>query len=499
MWLATLITLAWQYENWHGRRDYEEQIALFKAEYGDMKWHDFTPPRVADEENFFAAPVFETFVVKEPRRPPARGAGQSEEVYNYQRKCDELADALPHGRFLRMKTPEIKTVPCGWVGELPPEEGIAFLDLKTWVQEEAKAGKQKPGGMTDIQWLQASLPEDETVQGFIAALTRKKASLLPHAADRWAVGEKLNNPMAIPLNSWSGVFEPARRIALRARAAARAGDGLAARQHCEVLWLLAEGFGNAHTMVGSLVALALTGVVNTATTEALACRCWTEADFVILRDRMQRIDEERWVFTALNLEGFGRHLWPGDNKDWIRRGSRKFTSSWKPDHMMVWIMARGPDGWIDANLAWQLRWWQKLMVPDSRGDDLLALKRNLEANLQPVMQESVRGLFGEVPSPRKVLAALVLPEMSNIPSNALQQQTRRRELLLAIATERHLLAKGTLPKTVEDLVPAFIESIPGDPYQPGAPLRWEAGTDGIRYRILSANNDARPGFPEQVP
>ena len=58
---------------------------------------------------------------------------------------------------------------------------------------------------------------------------------------------------------------------------------------------------------------------------------------------------------------------------------------------------------------------------------------------------------------------------------------------------------GTLPQKAEDLVPGFLDAIPGDPWQPGTPLRWEAGGGGIRYRIRSAGKDAVLGFPEQVP
>ena len=97
--------------------------------------------------------------------------------------------------------------------------------------------------------------------------------------------------------------------------------------------------------------------------------------------------------------------------------------------------------------------------------------------------------------------------MGNFADTALKNQTRRRELLLAIAIERHFLAKGTLPRETGDLVPAFIDAIPGDPWQPGSPLRWEIperdatqpGVPVIRYQILSAGKDTTLGFPEKLP
>ncbi len=493
LWLATLITLGWQYENWQGRRAYQEQLALFRAEYGDLKWNDFAPPRIPDEENFFAAPVFETFVVKEPRVPnndpdPVRR--------EYFRRMDAAADAMPHARFLRMKLPEIKTVPCGFVPELPAQEGIAFLDPKAWAQEEAKAGRSLPDGMTALQWLRASLPEDETIKGFIAALDRRKAGRLPHMADWWKVGEELNSPVAIPLAAISGVFEPCRRMVLRARVAARSGDGPGARQLCEVLCLLAEGFGQEPTLLGALVALAIESEMLAGMTEGLACRVWTDADLAILQERLLALDEERMLYAGLSLESFGLHLWRGDLRQWFqvtRPLHNGGTGNWL-GKAYLWICRNGPEGWGDANLAHHLRWWRTMMVPNKPGDDLLALRDKLSVGQARVMDEVKR-----LATPRDIWAKIAIPSMSNIASTALENQTRRRQLLLAIAIERHLLAKGALPQGAGDLVTAFLEAIPGDPWQPGAPLRWEAGSGGVRYRILSAGRESTLGFPEGLP
>lgn len=493
LWLATLITLGWQYENWHGRRAYQEQLALFRAEYGDMKWHDFAPPRIPDEENFFAATVFESFVVKEPR---TLNNDPNPERRAFFRRMDEAADAIPHARFLRMKLPEIKTVPCGWVAELPAVEGIAFLAPKAWAQEEAKAGRNLPEGMTELQWLRASLQEDETVQGFIAALSRRKAGRLPHMADRWKVGEELNSPVAIPLASISGVFEPCRRMVLRARVAARTGDGPGARQLCEVLCLLAEGFGHDPTLVGTLVALAIEGETLAGITEALACRVWKEEDLVILQERLRVLDEERMLFAGLSMESFGLHLWPGDLRNWLKE-TRPLHNAESPHWLgraYLWLCRNGPEGWGDANLANHLRWWRMMMVPNKPGDDLLALRDKLSEGQAKVMNEVKR-----FPTPRDVWAKIAIPAMSNIATTALENQTRRRQLLLAIAIERHVLAKGVLAQQPADLVPLYIDAIPGDPWQPGTPLRWEPGTGGIRYRILSTGKDAALGCPEKIP
>lgn len=517
LWTATLITLGWQYENWHGRREYKEQLALFRAEYGDMKWSDFAPPRIPDEENFFAASVFETFVVpSQPIDTKMRQNGETDEEHAARialmNRTRTLTDALPHARFLNLRIPSIKGSSPDSFPTLPEKEGVAFLDTTAWAKAESAGGKIRPQGGSDAQWLHASQPEDETVKGFIAALSRPKAGVLPAVADLTKIGDELENPYATPIHAVSGCFGCVRSLGLRARAAAQAGDLTAARQLCEVQWLIAEGYGSNPVLVGALVALAVEGEANAATTTALACRGWSEADLARLQRRLSAIDEEQTLFGAFYAESFRLHTWGGDLHRFLEENQRGFAplSMKSGGKVAVWLYLHGPSGWMDTNLAAHLRWWRQLMVPRTAGDDLLAVHHKLEAGLGPVMTEVAKtGLptvAGLMPSPRTIWAGILMPAFSNVFSNAIQSQTRRRQLLLAIAIERHLLAKGALPQQPADLVPAFIDAIPGDPWQPGTPLRWEVpdkdrdpAAPAIRYRILSAGKDTTLGFPEKLP
>lgn len=488
IWVVSLTALGWQYENWQGRRALAEQRALWIAEYGDLKWQDFAPPHIPDEENFFAAPVFETFVVKNPP-PRLYAAGTTPELRTYYDKCHELAAALPHGRFLQMRFPEVKMCP-GDLMETDAGEGLRFLDIAGWAKARRAAGESPPPGLTDAQWLHASMPEDETIRGFTAALTRKRAGILPNATERWKIGEQLNDPGAIPINALSNVFDAVTKISRRAAAAARAGDGRTARELNQILWRLSEGFGSASTLVGTLVALAVLEPANRAISEGLAAGCWQEADLAALAESLSVIDEEKTVRTGLYLEGFGLHMWPGELNPWLRKVfSTHPLKDW--EGWCFRLIAWGPEGWLDTNKATMLRWWRETLTPDTPGDDLLALQKKMSESQK---RQSER--FGGTLSPRSIIAAMQYPAMSGIADNALKHQTRRRQLQLAIAIERYTLARGNPPPDAAALlVPDFLPAIPGDPWQPGTPLRYEPGRDGIRYRILSAGKDLNLAMP----
>lgn len=95
-------------------------------------------------------------------------------------------------------------------------------------------------------------------------------------------------------------------------------------------------------------------------------------------------------------------------------------------------------------------------------------------------------------------ARIPIPALTNIAGSALQNQTRRRQLLLAAAVERFQLAEHRLPKDASELVPKYVTEIPGDPSAPGKPLTYISGEGPERYRLVSKNKDLTLAFPQEA-
>lgn len=68
----------------------------------------------------------------------------------------------------------------------------------------------------------------------------------------------------------------------------------------------------------------------------------------------------------------------------------------------------------------------------------------------------------------------------------LDHQARTRVTLAALAVERYRLAEGHLPKSLDDLVPAYMKTVPEDPFD-GENLRYRRLKTG--YVVYSVNDD----------
>ena len=482
--LAVLITAAWQYENWHGRAELAEQRAAWQAEFGEMKLEDFISESVPDEENFFAAPIFEQWTVAPSDPGPNLSARQIE-----RRKAEA---AMPHARFLQMKCPGLPSTEFTEIDKQQTLPGLETLDFTAWAKKDIPSRPARPSGMTDAQWYVAVMPPSEVVDGLKAALARSRSQWLPTSKERMAVSKALDDPFATPIPAVSNLFELSQGLMTRARAAARAGDGPQARELIEITWRFVEATTEGESLVHALVGSALEGMAVEAMAEGIATQCWSAEDLKHLMNRMQLINEERMIRQGLFREAFHTQLWPVEK---IRASiKRNFAEDKRSQSGPLRAWSWGPEGWLDANLAQLLKWWSQILSPDLPGDDLVYLDLKMNAGTAALRSERAY----TSPNPRQIMAAMAIPALTNIAGSALQNQTRRRQLLLAAAVERFQLAEHRLPKDATELVPNYLTEIPGDPSAPGKPLTYISGEGPERYRLVSKNKDLTLAFPQEA-
>lgn len=484
-WIITLTTLAWQYENWRGRKFLTQELARWTAEYGDITQLPAFLPAIPDDSNFFAAPVFETFVVTRPPPPPAPGAAGAA----YAQKVRTLTEALPHARFLNVAFPTISMAP-GTAEEKEISPGLLLPDFAAWARDREKSGLARPTGLSNAAWLHSLMPDDPTVNGLVAALSRPESQFLPTAEALDSIGEEMEDPAAIPIPAMSGFFSRCGDLVLRARAAAAAGDGQTARELCEVLLRFAEGPGSSRSLIMILVGTALEGEALKAISAGVGAQCWQDKDLVQLANQLERLDEEKLIRRGLYSEVFWLYRQPIEKtRSWFRRVVQ-FPSSGNVEAIYIFSALHGPSGWIDSNLANHLHQWGTMLTPDVPGDDLVYLNDKMKQGLA-----GNRDWYAQPPTPRDLFAKILMPQLSGVPQRALENQTLRRQLLLALAVERYFLQNKFLPPVSDELVPRFIQSIPGDPWAPGKHLRYETGETGERYRLISVGPKPILAFP----
>ena len=112
----------------------------------------------------------------------------------------------------------------------------------------------------------------------------------------------------------------------------------------------------------------------------------------------------------------------------------------------------------------------------------------VDAQQHRVFPEIANGLTGAVNrmrlTPYNPFAKMLMPAFANSIRKSARSQTFVDEVLVACALERHRLANGQWPDTLDALVPQFLEKIPAD-VMDGKLLRYRNNSDGsyVLYSI----------------
>ena len=102
--------------------------------------------------------------------------------------------------------------------------------------------------------------------------------------------------------------------------------------------------------------------------------------------------------------------------------------------------------------------------------------------------ETLRGCVLLSPGGRGAFSGLL---MGHVESRARSEAARA-----ALAVERYRLSEGTLPESLTDLVPRFLEGVPADPYA-GGPMLYESRAGG--FVVYSVGLDGRDDGGRETP
>jgi hypothetical protein len=98
------------------------------------------------------------------------------------------------------------------------------------------------------------------------------------------------------------------------------------------------------------------------------------------------------------------------------------------------------------------------------------------------------------------VSAQLTPSLSTIARACFRKTAQVRAMLVAVALERHRQQSGKWADRLDDLVPAFLEKVPLDPYD-GKPLRYARWAEGVvvysvgEDRIDNGGEVVAPGHP----
>jgi len=95
-----------------------------------------------------------------------------------------------------------------------------------------------------------------------------------------------------------------------------------------------------------------------------------------------------------------------------------------------------------------------------------------------------------------ILLHVIVPTFSTITSIDTRNIAQLRTAWVALAIERYRLAAGKLPEALAELVPAYLDAVPTDPFD-GKELRYEKL--GVGFVVYSIDKDLRDDGGSEEP
>lgn len=443
----SLITVLWQWENWRSARELKEVHRRVVERLGTDDPFAFMPPKVTDEQNYFANPVIESWLHE--TKPGTLGTH-----YNPPR------DVLVAKDFI---LPEIVESDDGGPGR---------LDLKAWMAKRAA-----PAGEDAVTVLSRELADAQAVLPKLAEGLNKPYSIMK-PGQREATEAAGGNPWEAAIPQFQNLNRFQQQLGLHLRSAALAGDQAKTTTTAHIMLHFSEAPARGN-IVGTLVPLALHGITFDALHEALEHPAWTEESLSHLQVRLGQFDDLKQYQQAhageiLNMfAGLVYYRKHPEALDLGGGGETERTAT-------RFVVRNMPVGWHDANVAY---------YSDRMLEQLGPLTPTAWLDAGPRDKAVQARVKADVtwPNPRRILGAIAIPHVGNISGTAAETLFHRRCLIIACALEKHRLRHGAFPASLvavkDDLKlftlddPARPGKLPGYRLEQNGYLLWSAGPD----------------------
>jgi hypothetical protein len=449
--LATLIAILYAEEDWRGKRAWENYKHEWEAKGEKFDWQAFVPPSVPDEQNFFFAPIVASALhwnrnqnmgTLEPRDTNVvnrmdfiiyRGDSENWPTNGGNWQKGKLTDLKQWQRYFRnfAGTPEGKTngFPVAPQTQTPAADVLLALSGFDPAIEELRQACQRP---------YARLPFDYE-SGFDSV-----GELLPYLAY---------------------VKRCAQLFQLRILAELDNGQSEQALGDVKLLLHATDSLRNSPFLISHLVRLAIANMELQPIWEGLAEHKWSDEQLVALDAELAKLD-----FLA--------------DYEFTMRGERAFAiASFENQRRSREMILRQEDGSIITNsfrfmpsaffyqneLAFARMHQQWILPLVDMKTRIVSLKALLRAD------DAVHAEMKHY-SPYKAQAVMVFPALDKAVTKFASAQASVDLARVACALERHRLAHGEYPATLDALAPQFIGQLPHDIIN-GQPLHYRR-TDG---------------------
>lgn len=342
-----------------------------------------------------------------------------------------------------------------------------------------------------LRYARMTPAETASAEEFVAAQKSRRIALeaaLARPACRFPVA--ITNGYAALLPHLSQLREETGRLRVAAALATDRGDTAAALDACETLTRLGEHLSAEPLLISQLVRLGILDGVLDDLSRLLSLNHPTSAGLDRMESLLRRMERPGALREALRSEPPTAMRAFDSLADMLASASSggnqgKGTPAALRIGEATWRVA----GWknADRRLYLEIYWEAWCLTTNQAPGSVRAIAASLA-------RAKDRGKA----FPPKVVSSMLLPALASIPARFQNVEARRRAARVAVAIERHSLARnGELPERPAELCPDFLPAIPADPYGT-APLRYRKRAPG--YVVYSVGSDGLDdGGAERTP
>jgi hypothetical protein len=491
--LVTLVALAYAVENWRGKRAWEsfKREAATRGETMDVQ--SVIPPTVPEEQNIVAAPLFQPLCNEfdpEWRKLHTGPNGLTNEADRLKLDIGRMNDPWPENEsanWMIGRRSDLKAWQAYYRNPSPPS---------------AHSGMSAPGYEVPASATLTNLPAPQAVPEFpIAPQPQTPAADVLLALSKYdAVLDELRAASARPRARFPVRYEDGFNALLphlarmkgisqflRLRAAAELEAGLTneAAADVELSLRLVDLLREEPLLISQLVRIAQLNVALNSLWEGLADHRWTDAQLAAFERRLGSLDFLADYQQAMR----GERACCSSTIDHVRRlrnadvlGIASDESGGGPDDVERFLQAVVfhliPGGWFDQNKVSIGRLHLEFMLPGVDREARQVSPSNVSRSTSTLGQRLQHR------SPYNWFGGLLMPALGGASARFAQGQTSADLARVACALERHRLAHGQYPETLEVLAPALIPKLPHDVIS-GQPLKYRRTDDGsfVLYSI----------------
>jgi hypothetical protein len=427
--LVSIVTLFYSWTNWWGARKLSAALAMLREKNEPTRFEDLVPPPGPDADNVAAAPVFQ-----------------------------ELFASEKDSRLKKLKWP-------GSSNGLKRESGESEIHRLARTIDSAFQGDDQAAGKLVLKHLDSFAPLIEEV---VQAVRRPSVS--------WPLDYSKGFEMPSP--HITAILSVSQVLSRRALAELAVGAPDKAFEDVQTILGLARVVGSSPLLISLLVQNSNLSMTWPVIGDGLERHAWTDDQLAALSSELSRIDLMARFSDA--LRGERALLFQIDLK---RLSEVLFVQSFDAGKLKNPTALRAaatlwPAGWLNEDKAEYIGTIQRYIDAVNNPKELPTTLADIEAAL------SGSSAWNKIRNP---LSYRTMPAILGVAKKIAFTQTILRSLAPACAVERYRMAHGRLPATLEDLVPAFLASIPTDPLT-GKPLCYKP-SESSSYLIYGTGWD----------